>query len=113
MNLCKYRCTGVFCCSSYSSSHPLSGKAGAEKFFECLRADQRLITFSALIDHERHDLQRFFVRIFDGMALTNLDHANIACCDLSLGTVIVHEDSFSFDHVIRLSILDMLMGMKA
>ena len=42
------------------------------------------------------------------MALTNLDHTDIARVDLGLCVVVVLKDPLSFDHIVRLGIFYML-----
>ncbi len=45
--------------------------------------------FSTLIDHKCHDLKRLIKRIFDRVALANLDDTDIARVDLGLGVIVV------------------------
>ena len=69
--------------------------------------------FSALIDHKCHDLKRLIKRIFDRVALTNLDDTDIARVDLGLGVIVVLEDSLSLENVVRLGVFHMLVESDA
>lgn len=69
--------------------------------------------FSALIDHKCHDLKRLIKRIFDRVALANLDDTDIARVDLGLGVIVVLKDSLSLENVVRLCVFHMLVESDA
>ena len=50
-------------------------------------------------------------RIFDRVALTNLDDTDIARVDLGLGVIVVLEDSLSLENVVRLGVFHMLVEL--
>ena len=69
--------------------------------------------FSTLIDHKCHDLKRLIKRIFDRVALANLDDTDIARVDLGLSVIVVLKDSLSLENVVRLGVFHMLVESDA
>ena len=67
----------------------------------------------SLVDHQCHELERLLKRVFNRVALADFDDANVARNNLCSGTVVVHENSFTFQYIVRLCIFHVLVETEA